>query len=300
MFLSEIENKEKNKKEMAKMAIGFAMKNLWKEAIDTNLAILRDCVNDLEAQNRLGKAYSELGRNRESREAFQRALDISPYNGIAKKNLERLSKLGEDSPNVISRNVQSFPAFIRESGKSTLTSLVNLGRAEALVKSAPGHTVELKNDEGRLNIVESSGVYLGQIEPKLGNRLIKLLAGGNRYDATVTSVTGEGLKVIIREIERSASQASIVSFPSGEIDGRHSYVPGSMPGANNDELIEPHRAILKDWTDDDTEPGDDEAYSPVVHRIIKASEDDLETDIEKDLDDDLEMDIEKDLDDDDL
>ena len=31
--------------------------------------------------------------------------------------------------------------------------------------------------------------------------------------------------------------------------------------------------IVKDWSDDDTEPGDDEAFSPVIHRIINTDDD---------------------------
>ena len=32
---------------------------------------------------------------------------------------------------------------------------------------------------------------------------------------------------------------------------------------------------IKDWSDDDTEPGDDEAFNPIVHRVI-THEDDID------------------------
>ena len=40
--------------------------------------------------------------------------------------------------------------------------------------------------------------------------------------------------------------------------------------------------VIKDWSDDDTEPGDDDAFSPVIHRIINSSGDDDDGDIPDD------------------
>ena len=32
-------------------------------------------------------------------------------------------------------------------------------------------------------------------------------------------------------------------------------------------------SVLKDWSSDDTEPGDDEELTPEVHRVINSSDD---------------------------
>ena len=45
---------------------------------------------------------------------------------------------------------------------------------------------------------------------------------------------------------------------------------GYEPG--EDESGDTGPIAVKDWSDDDTEPGDDEAFSPVVHRIINAGD----------------------------
>ena len=34
----------------------------------------------------------------------------------------------------------------------------------------------------------------------------------------------------------------------------------------------------KDWSSDDTEPGDDEAFTPVIHRIINPDSDESDED----------------------
>ncbi|MYA62592.1 MAG: hypothetical protein F4X94_08485 [Dehalococcoidia bacterium] len=55
---------EKIKNERAKKAVALAMKNRWEEAVAVNQTIVRDFPEDIGSYNRLGKALSELGRNK--------------------------------------------------------------------------------------------------------------------------------------------------------------------------------------------------------------------------------------------
>ena len=273
MFARGVEDKQKTRKDRAKKAIGLAMQSRWEEAVEANRSILKDFDGDLEAYNRLGKALSELGRNKEAKKAFKRALALSPHNGIAKKNLDRLARLGDESPSASPRNAAIPRVFIEESGNAGVTSLVNVASPGVLVKLAPGHPVELLTEGGGLKVAEPSGECVGQVEPKLASRLMRLIKGGNRYEATVTSVGERELTVIIREAYRDPSQSGIVSFPSkgaGEYRVRVSSTILGEAGEVEHEESEP--TIVKDWSDDDTEPGDDDAYTPVFHRIIKAGE----------------------------
>ena len=59
MTLHQAEYRSKLRKEKAKEAIALAMENRWEEAAETNRAILELFQDDIEAQNRLGKAYFE-------------------------------------------------------------------------------------------------------------------------------------------------------------------------------------------------------------------------------------------------
>ena len=266
------EDKEKARREKAKKAIALAMRSRWEEAVGANRSILKDFPEDLEAYNRLGKALSELGRNREAKRAFQQALKLSPNNSIARKNLGRLTRLGDEAPRVGCGSRVSPHAFIEESGKAGVTSLINLPAADVLVKLAPGHRVQLHLDGTGLRLVEPSGEYVGQVEPRLASRLTRLIKGGNRYEATVTRVGEQVLTVIIREVSKHPSQADIVSFPSrGGADYRV-YLPSALLGyeLSEEEAGEGEPVVVKDWSDDDTEPGDDDAYTPVLHRIISA------------------------------
>ena len=275
MVSSQATDKQKLRKDRAKKAIALAMQNRWSDALATNLSILSEFADDLEAYNRLGKALTELGRTAEAKEAFQRALEISPNNVIAKKNLGRLTQLGDEAPRTRVKAGKARHAFIEESGKAGVTTLASPAPAKSLLKHAPGDPVQLQIAASALQVVDPNGEYVGQVEPRLASRLLQLMKGGNRYDATVTSV-GEGrLTVIIREVYQHPSMVGTVSFPLRGGPSSRVYLPGTILGyeAGEDDGEESSQVAVKDWSDDDTEPGDDEAFSPVVHRIINTGDD---------------------------
>lgn len=268
---------EKMRKDRAKKAIALAMENRWEDAIAINQSVLKDFPEDLEAFNRLGKAFSELGRNAEAVEAFEKASALSPHNSIARKNLDRLSRRGdaEGLATAVAPGTKVVPkVFIEESGKSGVTALLNLASPQELVKLAPGHVVHLDIDGSKLNAKNAAGDLVGRVEPKLASRLIRLINGGNKYEATVTSNGVQDLSILIRETYKHPSHASVVSFPSKSGGDYRVYLPSAglnfEDGEGEGESLA--GSMAKDWSDDDTEPGDDEAFTPVFHRIINASD----------------------------
>ena len=271
MNTHDVEVKEKARKGQARKAVALAVQSRWEAAVVVNRTILEEFPQDLEAYNRLGKALSELGRNREAKKAFQSALKISPHNSIAKKNLDRLMRLGNAKLHAGARSSANPLLFIAESGKAGITSLINLAPPDVLLKLAPGHPISLQTEDGALRVTQSSSENVGQVEPKLASRLIRLIKGGNRYEATVTSVGEQELTIIIREAYKDPSQAGIGSFPSKGGANYQVYLPSTLPGPEVGEE-EKERVVVKDWSDDDTEPGDDDAFTPVFHRIIKAGD----------------------------
>ena len=267
-------NREKVRRDRAKKAVALAMRSSWDDAVAMNRAIVKEFPDDLEAHNRLGKALSELGRNKEAKEAFQKALEISPHNGIARKNLDRLMSIGDqDAPRSQSGADAAPRVFIEESGKATTTSLISLASPGTLLKLAPGHRLSLEIENRRVKVLSAGGEYVGSVDPKLTARLLRLVRGGNQYEAAVTSASAQELTLIVRETYKHPSQAGIVSFPSRAGANYHVVVSGSVLGYGEDEPRPDALGgrIIKDWSDDDTEPGDDEAFAPVIHRIINSS-----------------------------
>jgi hypothetical protein len=278
MAYQQTEDKVKTKQERTKAAIALAMQSRWPEAVAVNRSLIDDFPGDLESYNRMGRALTELGRIDEAREAFRRVLEVSPHNTIARKNLDRLEQLGDNLPRNQPTHRRATRAFIGESGKTLVTSLVNVASPQTLARLTPGDDVNLELVGRRLNVTdEASGEEVGQVESKTASRIKRLMSGGNRYAATVKSVDDRAVTIIIREVYKHPSQAGIVSFPSKASSGAHVSSPPLGDDAREDEnAVEAKRInAAKDWSDDDTEPGDDEAFSPSIHRIINSASEDF-------------------------
>jgi len=261
---------EKLRKDRAKKAIALAMQSQWAEAVAANESILSDYPDELEAYNRLGKALTEEGRIEAAKAAYRQVLELSPHNAIARRNLDRLMQLEDEEPPVSAGSGAARHTFIEESGKAVVTLLINLASPKALLKESPGRSVKLQLEGGGLKVIGLGGVYLGQIEPRLASRLARLTKGGNRYEAAVTSVGERELSVIVREVYQHPSQSRTASFPLKGGASYGVYLPNTIlgydQGDQGTEIAESD--AVKDWSNDDTEPGDDDAFSPAIHRII--------------------------------
>ena len=185
MVSRQIEGRAGARREIAKKAIAMALNSQWAEAVAANQSILDEFPDDVEACNRLGKALAELGRNKGAVAAFHRAQEISPGNTIAKKNLERLALLDDESPKRTPRAASAPKVFIEESGKTVVTSLHDVASHKVLLTLAPGHKVILKSADDDVTVCDQDGAYLGRLEPRLTTRLLRLTKAGNRYEAGV-------------------------------------------------------------------------------------------------------------------
>jgi tetratricopeptide (TPR) repeat protein len=206
-------------------AIALAMENRWSEAADVNRKIIELYPNDADAYNRLGKALLEMGRYRDALATYQRAVELDPNNMIAKKNVDRLAHLADKAPEPTRLPQAASQArtgeigrinptmFIEETGKTGVTTLVNLGQAELLIEVTAGDNVELRIKENKLEVYDEDGQYVGQVEPKLAKRLIGLIETGNRYTGAVTTVSERAISIIIRETYQHPSNRGKFSFP---------------------------------------------------------------------------------------
>ena len=213
------------RRQSSKQAVALAMQGRWREAVDANKSLIESFPNDVDAYNRLGRAYMELGEYSLAKEAYSRTIELDPYNTIAEKNLNRLSHLGETVVGSEGGFHKVEPQqFIEEVGKAGVVNLWQLAPPEVLAKTVAGARVNLKVDGPGLIAENSLGEYLGQVEPKHGQRLIKLMEGGNKYTAAIISSTEEAVTVIIREVYQDPSQAGRLSFPSRGTESFRSYV----------------------------------------------------------------------------
>jgi hypothetical protein len=216
----------KLRRQSSKQAIALAMEGRWQESIIVNQSILQNFPNDVDAYNRLGKACMETGDYARAKEAYSRALQLDQYNNIAKKNLQRLAHLGDAKP-VVTENsaARAEPQlFIEEIGKAGVLNLYQIAPAEKRVTMMAGNKVALKPQGASLAVENVRGEYLGLVPSKQGQRLIKLMAGGNKYTAAIVTANENAISVIIRETYQDPSQIDQVSFPGKRLEEIQPYV----------------------------------------------------------------------------
>jgi len=203
-------------RQQSELAIRLAREGRWEEAVHVNRAIIEFFPTEVEAYNRLGKALLELGRYAEAREAYTRALELDPHNSIARRNLSRIHLLEAEGGKAGSApRARKLPPemFIEETGKTCITTPVRPNR-EAAARLPRGDEVFLQPENGSLQVVGPDGDGLGEVEPRLAQRLIRLMQGGNRYVAAMSSLTDTGdVRIFIREVFQHPSQAGKLSFP---------------------------------------------------------------------------------------
>lgn len=264
------EDRTKAKKQHADQAIQLALQGRWTEAAQLNREIVESFPNDVDAFNRLGKALTELGRYADAKEAYEKALAIDPLNSIARKNLTRLATLGEkEAPPRPASQKLSPQMFIEETGKTGITVLVR-PNMDIAARMTAGDQVNLTRQNGSLVIQSIAGEYVGEIEPRLGQRLIKLMEGGNEYIAAISALDESEVRLFIRETFQHSSQTGKLSFPPTVTETFRPYVKGRLLHRDDDdELYSDESDERDDWA-----PGEEsEDGEGTVHEFPLSPED---------------------------
>ena len=201
------------RQQRSKEAIDLAMQGKWQEAVEINREILVNFPRDVDASNRLGRAYMELGQLAAATEAYSRTIQYDPYNAIASRNLRRISDMDQEDSEDVDTDEVAPHQFIEEIGKSGTTGLLELAPKEKRARMVSGDRVFLKVDQNNLIVENRRGEYMGKVEPKYAQRLSRLILGGNQYTATIVTSKVDKLSIIIRETYQHPSQVGKLSFP---------------------------------------------------------------------------------------
>ena len=199
-------------REKSRQAVKLAMESRWEEAAALNRELIAEAPGDRDSFNRLGRALLELGDGQGARAAFEHSLTLDPGNGIARKNLERLTAGAADrggGGTAVARKL-----FIGEAGKSAQVALIGCASGSARPYVAPGAELDLRTQNGNLLAFTCRGEYLGMVPPELGRRLVVMMEGGNQYDGAVVSTSDAVVHVLLHETYQHPSLRSKVSFPA--------------------------------------------------------------------------------------
>ncbi len=251
MALGEADATTRQRRQLSDAAIGHATRGAWEEAVTTNRQLL-ELGPDIDAYNRLGKALAELGRHAEALEAYEQALERDATNRIAQRNVERLrvlaavarpsSKSSKNASNGKGKP-EKAPAtlFIEEMGKTGRARLINLAAPRVLAPLSAGDAVELERDGDEL-VARVGPSAIGSVEPRIASRLLKLIAGGNRYEAAITTIheNGSEMTIIIREVFTHPANFGKVSFPTTPqaSGGVRPYMKGSPVRYDDEDEVE--------------------------------------------------------------
>lgn len=212
------------KQQRSKEAIDLAMQARWQEAVDVNKEIVTSFPEDVDAYNRLGRAYLELGNFPQSREAYGQSVKLDPYNAIASRNLRRLNDLKGSKKIEVETDKVEPQQFIEEIGKAGVVTLEALAPKEKRALTVAGDKAVLKIEGAHLLVESGRGEYLGRLEPKHALRLVRLMQGGNKYSAVVVKSAADSMTVMVRETYQHPDQAGKLSFPPRGMEEFRPYV----------------------------------------------------------------------------
>jgi hypothetical protein len=277
-YQQEEEEKARLRQRLSKEAIDLALQGRWEEAEAINRDIIEKFPSDVGAYNRLGRALTELGNFDGAKEAYRKTLDLAPENAIAKKNLARLISLSESMATLRSTPQKASTSkaqarrvaldlFITEIGKAGVVNLHNVAPVNVLAKMGFGDQVHLKARKQHLIVTNEDGKHLGEVEPRQGLRLIKLMRGGNRYDAAILNVEDGKVQVLIKEVYQHPSQVGRPSFPVKATEHLRTRIKESLlrRGIITDESEVPSEA---EYSEEEEELGPEEESLPEGFTVV--------------------------------
>lgn len=244
MALGEADTTTRQRRRLADAAIAHATRGKWEEAVTANRQLL-EFGPDIDACNRLGKALAELGRHAEALEAYEQALERDATNRIAQRNIERLRVLmavKRPTANGKGRPEKApVTLFIEEMGKTGRARLINQAAPRVLAPLSAGDALTLKS-QGDEIVASVGATAIGSVEPRIAARLSKLIAGGNRYEAAITTIHEGGgeVMIIIREVFTHPNNFGKVSFPTqGQAaTSVRPYIKGSALRYDDEDEVE--------------------------------------------------------------
>jgi len=197
--------------DLAQKAIAEALVCGWKKAIELNKQILNKDPENVDALNRLARAYAETGNIKKAKCTSKEVLSIDPFNKIAQKCFLRWKNFKKEGEFFSHPAVASM--FIEEPGKTKITPLLNLGSCKLLANLDAGDEVIINPQGQSVSILSPDGKYIGRLPDNIGARIKNLIKGGNIYQAIIKSIDSDTVQVFLREVKCTLKQHGVLSFP---------------------------------------------------------------------------------------
>lgn len=188
----------------------------WQNATSFNKSLLKEDPNNIDALNRLAYAFTVLGKIKNAKSTYRKVLKLDTLNQIAIKNIKKLSEVGFKKALKIKNGASNFRylnhTFLEETGKTKIITLVNLAQPKIITLLAAGQSLVICIKRSKIFIQDQNKQYIGVLPDDIGKRLIKLIKGGNIYDAYVKSANEHTVTIFIKEVKRSSRYKDYPSF----------------------------------------------------------------------------------------
>lgn len=157
---------------------------------------------------------------KEARGYFEKTLELDSYNQIAAKFLKRIETFSKKGVKVPTERTftpikLSSDIFLEEPGKTKVIGLLKVAEPQKLSLLSAGGGVNLVPKNRTIAVTDQYGEYLGILPDDLSRHLIRLIHGGNKYQAIVRTVKINGLTILIREVYRCPRFRNQPSFLEG-------------------------------------------------------------------------------------
>ena len=157
-----------------------------------------------------------------------------------------------------------------EYGKVAIVDLVNQTTKDNLDEVEDGEEIQLAIMDKIVKALSVKGERIGQVEPKLGARITKLIKAGNKYKAFIKKIDGNRVKLLIREIYQHPSQIRVVSFPNINLqNNRETQLFETLQTTQQDGAVL-NFDLNEEWYEDDPQNGADQDIHPQVSKILNA------------------------------
>lgn len=256
-----------NPADLPSLAIKASLNHSWKEAIKLNLSILKKNSQDVDALNRLAKAYLQSGLKTKAETTYKKVLRLDKYNPIAKKSLDMIKSyrvIRKLSPTPSSIDFSS--AFLEEPGSTKTVSLIRLGETQLLSHLQPGDEIKLIAHEHCVSAVTLGQDYLGRLPDDLASRLRLFIKAGNTYQAWIKSIDQVSkppiAKIFVRELTRSRKFRHTPSFPATEKLTYAAFTPPELIHSEKPDISTPEEDVDEAMPMDDKIDSGSETDSP--------------------------------------
>jgi tetratricopeptide (TPR) repeat protein len=259
--------------DQTKLAIQASLNRNWKEAIKLNLSLLRKNSQDIDALNRLGKAYLQSGFKTKAEATYKKTLRIDKFNSIATKSLEAIKNF-----RVIRKTGRTTPpsdfstAFLEEPGTTKTLSLIRPGDTQVISHLQPGDEIFIVAREHCVSAVTGNQDHIGRLPDDLASRLRPFIKAGNTYQAWVKSADltskSPNVRIFIREVSRSKKYRNIPSFPATEKLTYAAFTPPELVHSEKPDISTPEEDIDEPLiADEKLESGPEADSSPQNYRV---------------------------------